>query len=61
MKITLKDFRNFWMTPTTIFEIDDDWREFLMRLDFRGKQPSSKREWVELHLSLRRIFPPKAK
>ena len=43
------------------FEIDDDWREFLMRLDFRGKQPSSKREWVELHLSLRRIFPPKAK
>ena len=40
-------------------EIDEDWKEFLMRLDFRGKQPSSKREWVELHLSLRRIFPPK--
>lgn len=42
-------------------EIDDDWKEFLMRLDFRGKQPSSKREWLELHLSLRRLFPTKGK
>ena len=42
-------------------EIDDDWKEFLMRLDFRGKRPSSKREWVELHLSLSRIFPLKVK
>ena len=37
-------------------EIDDDWKEFLLKLAFRGKKPTSKREWVELHLSLRRIF-----
>ena len=37
-------------------EIDDDWKEFLMRLDFRGRKPASKKEWVELHLHLRRIF-----
>ena len=42
-------------------EIDDDWKEFLLRLDFRGKRPSSKREWLELHLSLRRIFPTKVR
>ena len=37
-------------------EIDDDWKEFLMRLDFRGRKPASKKEWVELHLNLRRSF-----
>ena len=37
-------------------ELDDDWKEFLMRLNFRGRKPTSKNEWVELHLHLRRIF-----
>ena len=42
-------------------EIDDEWKEFLMEMRFRGKQPTSKREWIELHLSLRRIFSPEDK
>ena len=53
-------FSDFLQDPDYKDEIDSDWKEFLIRLDFRGKRPSSKREWVELHLNLRRIFPPKA-
>ena len=37
-------------------EIDDDWKELLTQLNFRGKQPSTKREWIEVYLSLRRIL-----
>jgi transcriptional regulator with XRE-family HTH domain len=39
-------------------ELNEDWQELLMRINFRGKQPSSKREWVELYLHLRRILSP---
>ena len=53
-------FSDFLQDPDYKDEIDSDWKEFLIGLDFRGKRPSSKREWVELHLNLRRIFPPKA-
>ena len=38
-------------------ELNDDWQDLLLRIDFRGKRPSSKREWVELYLNLTRIFP----
>ena len=42
-------------------EINDEWKEFLMEMKFRGKQPSTKREWIELYLSLRRVFSPGSK
>ena len=51
-----KGFSEFVSDTEYEDEIDDDWREFLLRLDFRGKKPSSKKEWIELHLHLRRIF-----
>ena len=39
-------------------ELSDDWKELLMRINLRGKRPTSKREWVELYLHLRRILSP---
>ena len=41
------------------YDIDDDWKELLMKINFRGRQPSSQREWLELYLSLSRILSPK--
>ena len=43
--------------PDYKHELNDDWQDLLLRIDFRGKRPSSKREWVELYLNLRRLFP----
>lgn len=40
-------------------EVNTDWKEFLIGINFRGKQPSSKSEWIELHLYLRRILSQK--
>lgn len=40
-------------------ELNEDWKDLLMRIDLRGKRPASKREWVELYLHLRRILDPK--
>lgn len=37
-------------------ELNADWKELLIGINFRGRRPSSKREWVELHLYLRRIL-----
>ena len=37
-------------------ELDEDWKNLLMKINYRGQRPSSKREWVELHLNLRRFF-----
>ena len=39
-------------------ELSDDWKELLMRINYRGKRPASKREWIELYLHLRRILSP---
>ena len=39
-------------------ELSDDWKELLMRINLRGRRPTSKREWVELYLHLRRILSP---
>ena len=39
-------------------ELNDDWKELLMRINLRGRRPASKREWVELYLHLRRILSP---
>ncbi len=48
----LKDFES-------IYKIDEDWKELLMKINFRGRQPSSSREWLELYLSLSRILSSK--
>ena len=40
-------------------ELDEDWKNLLMKIDYRGQRPSSKREWVELYLNLRRFFSSK--
>ena len=52
-------FESFIKDPEYTYEIDNDWKELLMNINFRGKQPSTKREWIEVYLSLRRILSPK--
>ena len=52
-------FESFVNDPEYADEIDDDWKELLMQVNFRGKQPSTKREWIEVYLSLSRILSPK--
>lgn len=37
-------------------EIDEDWLSLLTRIELRGERPQTKREWMELYLSLRRIL-----
>ncbi len=51
-------FELFLKDPEFTKEITDEWKEFLVGMRYRGKQPSSKKEWIELHLSLSRIFSP---
>jgi len=51
-------FESFINDPDYIEEINDDWKELLLQINFRGKQPSKKREWIEVYLSLRRILSP---
>lgn len=51
-------FSDFLKDPDYKYEINADWKDLLMRIDFRGKRPSSKREWIEVYLSLRRILSP---
>ena len=41
-----------------INEIDEDWKDLLLGIALRGKRPSSKSEWIELYLHLRRILDP---
>lgn len=49
-------FEAFIKDPEYTYEINSDWKELLMNINFRGKQPSTKREWIEVYLSLRRIL-----
>ena len=42
-------------------ELNTDWKELLIGINFRGRQPSSKREWLELYLSLKRILSAQEK
>lgn len=39
-------------------EMDGDWVDLLLRINLRGKRPTSKREWEELYLHLRRMLDP---
>ena len=54
-------FELFMEDPVFSKDVTEEWKEFLLEMKYRGKQPSSKREWIELHLSLRRIFSPEDK
>ena len=49
-------FESFIKDPEYAYEINSDWKELLRNINFRGKQPSTKREWIEVYLSLRRIL-----
>ncbi len=51
-----KGFKEFLDDPEFSEEIDDEWKGFLIEMNFRGEQPTTKREWIELHLNLRRTF-----
>lgn len=37
-------------------EITDDWVNLLTKIELRGQRPRTKREWLELYLSLKRIL-----
>ena len=52
-------FETFLQEFETSYGIDDDWKELLMKINFRGRRPSSQREWLELYLSLSRILSSK--
>jgi transcriptional regulator with XRE-family HTH domain len=52
-------FQEFLEQYETPYKIDDDWKESLLKVNFRGRQPTSETEWLELYLYLRRILSPK--
>ena len=52
-------FQSFLKKYETQYEINDDWKESLLKVNFRGRQPTSPTEWLELYLYLRRILSPK--
>ena len=52
-------FLAFLQDPEYRDELDEDWKNLLMKINYRGQRPASKREWVELYLNLRRFFSSK--
>ena len=52
-------FSDFLKDPDYKYEINEDWKDLLMKIKFRGTQPSTKREWIEVYLSLKRILSVK--
>ena len=52
-------FQSFLERYETLYKINDDWKESLLKVNFRGRQPTSETEWLELYLYLRRILSPK--
>ena len=54
-------FQEFLEQYETLYKIDGDWKESLLKVNFRGRQPTSPTEWLELYLYLRRILSPKEK
>ena len=54
------EFESFLMDFESSYgTINDDWKELLLKINFRGRRPSSQTEWLELYLSLKRILSPK--
>lgn len=37
-------------------EIDEAWVELLLKINLRGARPQTKKQWLELYLSLKRIL-----
>ena len=52
-------FQSFLKKYETQYQINDDWKESLLKVNFRGRHPTSETEWLELYLYLRRILGPK--
>ena len=52
-------FQSFLKQYETLYKISDDWKESLLKVDFRGRRPTSETEWLELYLYLRRILGTK--
>ncbi len=52
------EFTSFLNEYETTYNIDNDWKELLMKINFRGKQPTTVTEWLELYLYLKRILSP---
>ena len=51
-------FQSFLEQYETLYKISDDWKESLLKVNFRGRQPTTPTEWLELYLYLRRILSP---
>lgn len=52
------EFQSFLKEYESPYKINDDWKELLLKINFRGRQPTSKTEWLELYLYLKRILSP---
>ncbi len=52
------EFQSFLKEYESPYKINDDWKELLLKINFRGRQPTSKTEWLELYLYLKRILCP---
>ena len=50
------EFQSFLKEYESRYKINDDWKELLLKINFRGRQPTSKTEWLELYLYLKRIL-----
>ena len=53
------EFQSFLKEYESTYKINDDWKELLLKINFRGRQPTSETEWLELYLYLKRILAPK--
>ncbi len=54
------EFQSFLKEYESPYKINDDWKELLLKINFRGRQPTSKTEWLELYLYLKRILSSQA-
>lgn len=54
-----EEFQSFLREYEATYNINDDWKELLLKINFRGRQPTSETEWLELYLYLKRILAPK--
>ena len=52
-------FQSFLEQYETPYGISNDWKESLLKVSFRGRQPTTPTEWLELYFYLRRILSPK--
>ena len=49
-------FQEFLEQYENRYQINDDWKESLLKVNFRGRQPTSSTEWLELYLYLSVFF-----